>query len=121
MVHTVQRPMTRSPLQLARIALGLGKQALPPFSSQRSRKDFTQAQLLALAVVRIYLRLDYRSFVQLLQEFRELQHVLALPKVPHFTTLQKAEQRLKKGLSTNYSRQHLAELKSLVSWTKIPT
>jgi hypothetical protein len=43
------------------------------------------------------LKLDYRGFTTLLEEFSELREVLGLKKVPHYTTLQKAEQRLKKG------------------------
>jgi isochorismate hydrolase len=41
----------------------------------------------------------YRGVVQLLKDLSDLREVLELKKIPHFTTVQKAEQRLlKKGL-----------------------
>lgn len=92
------RHTTKSPLQLARLAYSVAKQALAAYSSPYSRQDFTQAQLFALLVLRQFFQTDYRGIVQLVGEFSELQQVLELRRVPHFTTLQKAEQRLlKKG------------------------
>ena len=92
------RVMTKSPVKLATTALQAAE-VIPAYSSLRSRKDFTMRQHLAMASVRQLLRLDYRGFVALLGEFAELREVLGLKKVPHYTTLQKAEQRLKKGTS----------------------
>lgn len=94
------RTMTKSPVALAREALAVGQRALGPYSSARSRHDFTQAQLFAILVLRQFFRTDYRGMVQLLHDFTDLRALLGLKKVPHFTTLQKAQQRLeKKGLS----------------------
>lgn len=91
------RQMTKSPVKLAITALRLAKK-LPAYSSRRSRKDFTMRQHMAMASVRQFLKLDYRGFIVLLGEFAELREALGLSKVPHYTTLQKAEQRLKKGI-----------------------
>lgn len=94
------RAMTKSPVKLAATALR-SAQAIPAYSSLRSRKDFTMRQHLAMASVRQFLKLDFRGFVALLEEFAELREALGLEKVPHYTTLQKAEQRLKKGTTTS--------------------
>jgi hypothetical protein len=93
--------MTKSPVALAREALAAAQKALPPYSARRSRHDFTQAQHFAVLVLREFFRTDYRGIVTILQDFSDLRHVLSLQKLPHWTTLQKAQQRmLKKGLLT---------------------
>lgn len=98
------RAMTKSPVALAQEAIGVAQQALTPYSSRRSRHDFTQAQLFSILVLREFFKTDYRGMVQLLHDFSDLRAALGLKKVPHFTTLQKAQQRLeKKGLSTRCS------------------
>ena len=96
MAQTQLRRMTKSPVKLAVTALAMAR-ALPSYSSTRSRKDFTMRQHAAMASVRQFLKMDYRGFTTLLSEFAELREALGLSKVPHYTTLQKAEQRLKKG------------------------
>lgn len=90
------RAMTKSPVALAQEALALAQQALDPYSCANSRHDFTQPQLFAIAVLRQFFRTDYRGVVQLLKDFSDLRQVLGLKKVPHFTTVQKAENRLEK-------------------------
>jgi hypothetical protein len=91
------RTMTKSPLALAREALAVAQEALAPYSSPRSRHDFTQAQLFSILVLREFFKTDHRGMVQLLKDFRDLRSALGLKKVPHFTTRQKAQQRLEKG------------------------
>lgn len=90
--------MTKSPRAVAQEALRLAREAIPAYSSKFSRKDFTQHQLFALLVLKTFLKTDYRGLVQMLVDFRELREDLGLNKLPHFSTLCKAEQRLlKKG------------------------
>jgi len=100
METTELRAATKSPVKLALTALRAAE-VIPPYSSQRSRKDFTMRQHAAMASVRRFLKLDFRGFTVLLGEFAELREALGLEKVPHYTTLQKAEQRLKKGTTTH--------------------
>src|SRR5205814_1394909 len=88
------RPMTKSPLALARTALATAKIALLPYSSKFSRHDFTQHQLFALLSLREFLKVDYRGLEQILREWAELRDALGLKKVPDHSTLQKAAQRL---------------------------
>ena len=97
-MHT-QRRGTRSPVALARMALRVARDALPTYSSKRSRKDYTQHQLFAILVLRQFLQTDYRGIVELLRDWSDLRRVLGLVALPHYSTLCYAEQRLlKKGL-----------------------
>jgi hypothetical protein len=90
--------MTKSPRAVVREALALARNAIPAYSSKFSRQDFTQHQLLALAALKTFLKTDYRGLVQMLVDFRELREDLELDKIPHYSTLCKAVQRLlKKG------------------------
>jgi hypothetical protein len=97
-------PMTRSPLALARTALGVAEQALPTYSGKYSRQDFTQHQLIAILVLRQFFRTDLRSMIQWLEDFRELRETLKLKKVPHYSTLSYAERRLLKKTPSFFSR-----------------
>jgi hypothetical protein len=92
--------MTKSPRAVAREALALAREALPAYSAVRSRKDFTQHQLFAILALKAFLKTDYRGVVQFLADFAELRADLGLAKVPNYSTLCYAEQRLlKKGSS----------------------
>ena len=93
--------MTKSPRAVAREAFRLAQEALPAYSSNFSRKDFTQHQLFALLALKIFCKTDYRGVVALLDDFAELRDDLGLAKVPHYSTLCYAAQRLlKKGSSS---------------------
>jgi hypothetical protein len=98
------RPMTKSPRQLAREALRVAQEALPAYSSRTSRHDFTQAQLFAILALKTFLKTDYRGVAAFLEDFPELRADLGLTKVPHYSTLCYAEQRLlQKGGSASSS------------------
>ena len=90
-----KRPaMTKSPLALAKLALKTAQEALPTYSDLRSRHDFTQAQIFAILVLRQFFKADYRGIIRILQEHQNIKNALGLTKLPHFTTLQKAQQRM---------------------------
>src|SRR5688500_9046137 len=94
-------PMTKSPRAVAREALRLAQDALPPYSTVRSRKDFTQHQLFAVLALKTFFKTDYRGVAQFLTAFAELREDLGLVKVPHSSTLCYAAGRLlKKGRSS---------------------
>lgn len=95
--------MTKSPRAVAQEALRLAQDTLPPYSSVRSRKDFTQHQLFAILSLKTFLKVDYRGVVAVLKDFAELRDDLALKKVPHYSTLSYAEGRLLKGGSSSTS------------------
>jgi len=96
--------MTKSPRAVTREALRLAQESLPPYSAVRSRKDYTQHQLFAILALKTFLKTDYRGVTQVLADFAELRGDLGLAKVPHYSTLSYAEQRLlKKGSSSSSS------------------
>jgi hypothetical protein len=94
--------MTKSPLALARAALSISQKALSPYSSKYSRHDFTQPQIFAMLVLRQFFRMDYRGLIQLLKDFSDLRQVLGLKKVPNFSTLCYAEERLLKKTPSSF-------------------
>jgi hypothetical protein len=99
----IRPQMTNSPVKLARTALATAQKALPKYSAIKSRHDFTQAQLIAILTLRQFFKTDYRGIQRLLCDFSDLRKELDLKKVPHYTTIQKAQQRLiKKGLGTDF-------------------
>jgi hypothetical protein len=109
------RPMTRSPVALARKALDVAASAFPAYSARRSRKDFTQHQHFALLVLMTFLKTDHRGIVALVSDWSDIKRTLNLEKVPHHSTLFKAQQRLmKKGDSILCSMLASAGAKILV-------
>jgi hypothetical protein len=97
-------PMTKSPRAVAREALRLAKDALPAYTSARSRKDFTSHQLFAVLALQTFFKTDYRGIAQLLTDLGDLRKDLGLTKVPHYSTLCYAAGRLlKKGRSSSSS------------------
>ncbi len=95
------RSLSKSPVAVAQEALAAARGALPEYSCAVSRRDFTQQQLFAVLVLRKFLDIDYRGIVTLLREWSDLREVLGLKKVPHYSTLCYAEERLlKKGVSS---------------------
>ena len=88
------RGMSKSAVRVAREALAAGRAALPAYGRRFSRRDYTQAQLFALLVLRQFLRTDYRGVVTLVTEWTELRRTIGLTKVPHFSTLAHASRRI---------------------------
>jgi hypothetical protein len=88
--------MTKSPRAVAREALRLAQESLPPYSSKYSRKDYTQHQLFALLALKAFFKTDYRGLAQMVADFAELRQDLGLEEVPHYSTLCYAADRLLK-------------------------
>ena len=96
--------MSKSPRAVAAEALRLARDALPSYSSAKSRKDFTQHQLFAVLALKTFFKTDYRGIAQLLTDLGDLRKDLGLTKVPHYSTLCYAASRLlKKGRSSSCS------------------
>ena len=87
---------SKSPRRVAAVAHHIGQRTLPDYASRFSRRDFTQPQLFAILVLRQFHQTDYRGIVAILADNPTLCQDLGLNKVPHFTTLQKAEAKLLK-------------------------
>jgi hypothetical protein len=93
--------MTKSPRAVAQEALRLAKETLPAYTCKTSRKDYTQHQLFALLALKTFFKTDYRGLIQLVKDFAELRQDLGLGKLPNYSTLCYAAQRLlKKGKSS---------------------
>lgn len=87
---------SKSPNAIARVAYVTAKQALPAYRHLKSPKKFTPHQLVACLVLKEFFKKDYRGIEQILHDSSDLQNILELEEVPHYTTLQKAAQRLTK-------------------------
>ena len=76
------------------MALEVGTDALKPYSHRFSPKKFTQPQLFACLVLKAFYKTDYRGIAAILADNSDLRQTLGIETVPHFTTIQKAGQRL---------------------------
>src|SRR5574338_1368451 len=86
--------LTKSAVRVARRALSAGEATLRRYSHKYSPKLYTQPQLFACLVLKVFLKTDYRGVTILLEEWSNLLDALGLDRVPHWTTLQKAGRRL---------------------------
>jgi len=87
---------SKSPRTVAAVALEAGRQVFSDYSHVYSPHKFTQPQLFACLVLKEFEKKDYRGVCQLLIDCSDLRDAIGLKTVPHFTTLQKASQRLLK-------------------------
>ena len=85
---------SKSPRAVILAASAVARESLPAYSHVFSPKKFTQHQLFACLVLKGFLKTDYRGLVAHLKDCPSLTEAIHLTKVPHFTTLQKAAQRL---------------------------
>ena len=86
--------LTKSPLHVARQALALGERGLRRYAHKFSPQRYTQPQLFACLVLKVFFKTDYRGITIVLEEWHELARKVGLRRVPHWTTLQKASRRL---------------------------
>jgi hypothetical protein len=87
---------SKSPNAVAAVAYATAKRALPAYRHLKSPKKFTQHQLVACLVLKEFFTTDYRGIEEILKDSSDLRKVLELGEIPHYTTLQKAAQRLTK-------------------------
>ena len=85
---------SKSPRKVLLTAYAVGKDALPQYAHRFSPHKFTQHQLLAVLVLKEFSRCDYRKVSAMLTDCPDLCRAIDLKVVPHFTTIQKAAQRL---------------------------
>ena len=89
-----------APVAAGRGPAGAGRRraSLPAYSSARSRHDFTPPQLFAVLTLKQFFETDYRGIVAILADTSDLRAALRPARVPHYSTLAHAAQRLlKKG------------------------
>ncbi len=85
---------SKSPRKVLLVAFKIGGQVLPAYSHRFSPKKFTLPQLFACLVLKSFFKTDYRGVVAILNDCDSLSEAIDLKTVPHFTTLQKAANRL---------------------------
>jgi hypothetical protein len=85
---------SKSPKRVLAEALAVAEASLPRYSHRFSPRVFTQHQLFACLVLKDFYDLTYRGTVGLLADSDSLREAIGLEKAPHFTTLQKAADRL---------------------------
>ncbi|MEK7113600.1 MAG: transposase [Patescibacteria group bacterium] len=85
---------SKSPKAVAIVAYATAKRSLPPYLHLKSPKKFTQHQLVACLVLKEFFTTDYRGIEEILKDSSDLQKILELEEIPHYTTLQKAAHRL---------------------------
>lgn len=71
------------------VAFKVAEMSLPAYSCEYSKQTYTQHQLMALICLMKRLRLKYREIVEVVDLMPELQEIIGLKEIPHFTTLQK--------------------------------
>jgi len=88
---------SKSPNAVATVAYATAQKALPAYRHLKSPKKFTQHQLAAILVLKEFFTTDYRGIEEILNDSSDLRKILELRyEVPHYTTIQKAAQRLTK-------------------------
>jgi len=85
---------SKSPLKVLVMAYRVGRMTLRLYAHRFSPKKFTQPQLFAALVLKEFLQFDYRKLSQFFRDAPEFRAAIGLDEVPHFTTFQKAAQRL---------------------------
>lgn len=85
---------SKSPRRVLLVAYEAAREALPAYSHLFSPKKYTQHQFVACLVLKEFLRTDYRGLADHLADHPELARRIDLQEIPHFTTFQKAADRL---------------------------
>lgn len=85
---------SKSPKKVLKEAYKVGKEVLPKYAHRFSPRTFTQPQLFACLILKAFFQTDYRGIEGILSDLPELGREIGMSKVPHYTTLQKAEKRL---------------------------
>jgi len=85
---------SKSPRAILVTAFEIAADALPAYSHANSPKKYTQHQIFACLVLKSSMKLDYRGVHGLLLDSADLRSAIGLRKTPHWTTFQKACDRL---------------------------
>jgi hypothetical protein len=95
---------TKSPKKVALAALDIAIKTLPLYAHRFSPKKFTLPQLFTCLVLKQFFKTDYRGITAILADSPSLASIIGLKTIPHYTTIQKAAQRL---LETSCANQLL--------------
>ena len=78
---------SKSPRKVVLVALTVGKQAFRDYSHPCSPKVFTQPQLFACLVLKVFLGMDYRGIEVFLDDCPGARAWIGLKKTPDHSTL----------------------------------
>jgi len=93
--ETIKRSASRN-IRFIQAALSVvNSTRISPYSCKYSKKIYTQHQLLVLVLFKDYRNQHYREFIEDVGDMEQIQHVLDLSTIRHFTTLQKFLFRIK--------------------------
>ena len=81
-------------LDVLELAVVVARRTLSDYSCPKSCHTFTQPQLLSCLILKAYLKLTYRSTVELLQSSDGLRGAIGLSRVPAHTTLKEFADRV---------------------------
>ena len=85
---------TKSPKKILQLAHRVGAEVFELYSHEYSPQTYTQPQLFACLVLKTSMGLDYRRLHGLLEDFPAIGQSIGMERIPHFTTFQKASERL---------------------------
>ena len=85
---------SKSPRKVLLVAYAVAKEVLHAYAHRCRPKKFTQHQLFAALILKVFLKTDHRGLAAMLSDLPDLRAVIGLDHVPHYTTFQKAEKRL---------------------------
>src|SRR4030042_2253907 len=93
--ETIKRSASRN-IRFIQTAISVVKSThLNLYSCKYSKKIYPQHQLLVLILFKDYRNQHYREFIEDVGDMEQIQQVLGLSTIPHFTTLQKFLFRIK--------------------------
>ncbi|MDW8327442.1 MAG: transposase [Anaerolineales bacterium] len=107
--------MTKSPMfnryvRFAQLAYRAAQATFPKFRHKKSKKTFTQPQLIACVLLKMYLNVGYRDGEDRLRATDQVRQVLELQTVPDHTTLHRAFGRLTETRARQLLESVLADL-----------
>lgn len=85
---------SKSPIRVLKEAYEVGKSTFEDYGHEYSPRKFTQPQLFACLVLKVFFCMDYRGICEVLNDCSEFREAIGLTSVPHFTTLQKRSKDL---------------------------
>jgi hypothetical protein len=80
-------------LKIVSLAMRVGREHLSAYGSIKSRKDFTQPQLMTCLILRTYWKTTYRGVIEQLAVSAEVRQAIGLEKLPNYSTLKKFADR----------------------------
>jgi hypothetical protein len=105
-----KRPKISRYVRIAQLALWLAEQVIPRYSHPNSPKTYTQPQLVACVILKVYLGLSYRDTEEWLLASDQVCRALGLEEVPDHSTISRVIKRVKMATLQELNHQLLRHL-----------